>query len=99
MGYQRANGSSLDSSGMIGCKATGSGTLSMPNVILTLVPLPAEEFDTNVMHSLVTNNDQVVCKTAGTFAISAGFRDTNTSWSTTDYGNLLLYKNGVEIAM
>ena len=68
----------------ISCNAYRDTAQSIPNKTWTNVALPLERFDTDAMHDLDTNNERIVCKTAGLYLIGGGFRfvsvATGTRW-------------------
>ena len=68
----------------ISCNAYRDTAQSIPTSTWTDVALPLERFDTDEMHDLVTNNERIVCKTAGLYLIGGGFRfvsaATGTRW-------------------
>lgn len=63
----------------LGCRVNNNPVAtSVPNSATTLVTFNAERFDTDDMHSNVSNTSQLVCRTAGLYQISGyAFWDAN----------------------
>jgi hypothetical protein len=53
------------------CKVFNSVNESIPNAAFTAVTFDSEEFDTDSMHSTVTNTDRITFNTAGTYLVGA----------------------------
>jgi hypothetical protein len=75
-------------------RASSSTLQSVPDSTNTIVSLNAEDYDTDGMHDLVTNNSRLTVKTPGTYLITAYFGFTT---NTNGYRMLQLLKNGVLI--
>lgn len=76
------------------CSVTRSAAKSLTNDTLTTIDFDAENYDTDSMHSTVTNNSRVTITTAGKYLISATF-----DWTAGLNGRrfLAVYRNGVQI--
>ena len=51
------------------CRAYSSTTLSLANTTVTAVPLALESYDTDSMHSTVTNTSRITFNTAGVYSL------------------------------
>lgn len=71
------------------CRAKNSGIQSIPDAQETVVNLGAEDFDSDTMHALVTNNSRIVCKRAGRYFVYA-----KCLFAAPGANQLFLYKNG-----
>ena len=54
------------------CSIVNSGNQSIPNAADTDLTFDTEEYDTDTMHSTVTNQERIVAKTAGVYLVSCG---------------------------
>jgi len=73
-----------------GCKAYSATTQSIGSATLTVVALPAEEYDTDTFHDPVTNNSRLTVGTTGYYRLT-GY----TNWATNPtVGIVQFYKNG-----
>ena len=53
------------------CAVYNSAAISIPNAALTVVTFNSERFDTDTMHSTVSNTDRLTATTAGKYRIEA----------------------------
>lgn len=56
------------------CRVTNSANISIVNNTETTLTFDTERFDTDSMHSTVTNTGRITCVTAGLYQISFSFR-------------------------
>jgi hypothetical protein len=73
------------------CRLNNSAAQSIPNTTWTNLTFDHEEYDTDGMHSLVTNTDRITCVTAGKYLV-LGF--VYFAANATGNRQLLLLKNG-----
>jgi hypothetical protein len=68
---------------------------SVPNTTWTTISFDAERWDTDNIHDTVTNNDQLVCRTAGKYIIVG-----QVEWDPSTTGERIvgIYRNGSEIS-
>jgi len=57
-----------------GCRAYRNAAYNVPNAAWTPIELDVENFDTDTMHSTVTNPSRVTCVTPGVYLLSAGMQ-------------------------
>jgi len=63
-----------------GARAYNSGNISVPNNASTDLTFDSERYDTNSIHSTVTNTGRLTCQTAGKYVITGSIAwDTNTT--------------------
>jgi hypothetical protein len=76
------------------CRLWNNATQSIPNETPTAITFNTEKWDTDDMHSLISNTHLITCKTAGTYAIVASME-----FSPSGTGNrqLYIYKNATEL--
>ena len=73
------------------CRACHLATQSIPDTTWTTLSLADEDWDTNNIHDLVTNNSRLTCKVAGKYVVWSWFQ-----WETNSTGRRLgrILKNG-----
>ncbi len=70
------------------CRIYLSGEISIPNATDTTVNFDRDKFDPNDMHDIVTDNEKIVCNTAGVYLIMASVEWDN---SNAGYRRITLY--------
>lgn len=77
------------------CSAYISSAQSVPSSTVTAIALNAEDYDTDSMHDVSTNNSRITCKTAGLYAISAQVEFASNA---TGVRQIFVSKNGTQAA-
>lgn len=78
-------------------RAISTSTQNLTSGVYTTMLFGSESYDTDGMHSTVSNTDRLTCVTPGTYVVSAGVSFNNTSASG---GRLIrILKNGTVIAI
>jgi len=85
------------SESFVGCKLTGTGTVSISNSTLTTVNFASEEYDTNSFHSTSVNTSRVTIPTgkAGYYRINAMGRMGSL---TAGFFSIKIAKNGTDVS-